>query len=110
MGADWPGAPQVTVACSDRFLLSIHRRRFTFRSRRMESIFNYNNRRLFYSVTNTGAFGYPVGEWHEDAGWQTAQRLFGKPRFPNGVYRLTIGARDWWRNKAEVSLLVNVEN
>lgn len=110
MGPDWPCAPAFTVACSDRFLLPIHRRQFSINGSRKQSIFDYRNRRLYYSITNTGPMGYPLDEHHHSTGWQTKQSLFGEQRFPNGQYKVTIGARDWWRNEAEISFTIEIRN
>lgn len=67
---------------------------------------DYSTRRFFYNLTNTVAgFPDPVGAWDS-----AARDVWGRPLFPNGFYRVTVGARDEAGNKTEKYVDVEVRN
>jgi hypothetical protein len=114
MGPNWPCAPEFTNRCTDSYLFAIHRRQFTYKGRPYQSVFDYRNRRIYYSVTNAGPMGYPLMESDPQTGWNTSQIIsIGNAsywRFPDGDYRFTVFAADWWGNRANVSAVVRVSN
>ena len=102
MGPNWPCEPSFTVQCSQSFLLNIHRKEFKFNRKRYQSVFNYDTRKVYYSITNASPFGYPITD--------SAGSGLDTTRFENGLYKVSVRASDWFENEIVVSRYLLIDN
>ena len=90
----------------DFLLRYVYRQRFTYEGTAYTSVFDYNTRRLYYTVTNALR-----GEPDTLGAWNTAEVLpDGTPRFPNGNYVVGVYAVDYYGGRFDVEAAVVVEN
>ena len=90
----------------DFLLRYVYRQRFTYDATSYTSVFDYQTRRLYYTVTNALR-----GEPDTLGAWNTAELLpDGTPRFPNGEYVVSIYAVDWYGGRFDVETTVVVNN
>ena len=107
-------------------LRRVYKLQFVYQSIVYRSIFDYNSRNLYYTLTNS-YFGQPDGtiKYPSKLGvyllkilnsglggfWATNERSQdGTPRFPNGDYRVTGYACDIYSNCEQISHVVTVSN
>ena len=98
--------PDLPVDEVDFLLRYVYRQRFTYEGTAYTSVFDYNTRRLYYTVTNALR-----GEPDTLGAWNTAEVLpDGTPRFPNGNYVVGVYAVDYYGGRFDVEAAVVVEN
>lgn len=100
--------PDFTTADSDTMLRRVYKQSFTYGGRSFSSVFTYQERTLYYIVTNTYR-----GEPDEANGfWDTDQLIPGtnERRFPNGDYLVKVYAIDEYGNRLDLETEVTVAN
>eukprot|EP00735_Rhodelphis_limneticus_P003472 TRINITY_DN1494_c0_g1::TRINITY_DN1494_c0_g1_i1::g.27291::m.27291 TRINITY_DN1494_c0_g1::TRINITY_DN1494_c0_g1_i1::g.27291 ORF type:complete len:519 (-),score=73.80,Peptidase_M23/PF01551.17/1.4e-08,RnfC_N/PF13375.1/13,RnfC_N/PF13375.1/6e+02,RnfC_N/PF13375.1/3.1e+02 TRINITY_DN1494_c0_g1_i1:49-1578(-) len=99
--------PDFTTAASDAVLREVYRQRFSYQGTSYTSVFDYNRREFYYTVTNVhnGQPDASRGYWDTDA-----VLLDGSSRFPNGLYNIRVTAADYWNNTFSVEHTVQVRN
>lgn len=98
--------PDLPVDDVDALLRHVYRQSFTYQARTYRSVFDYNTRTLYYTVTHAVR-----GEPNPEGAWDTAQILpDGTPRFPNGRYNVKVYATDYYGQSINIEHTVTVRN
>ncbi|KAL1914435.1 uncharacterized protein VTP21DRAFT_8887 [Calcarisporiella thermophila] len=91
-------SPNLTVSCQEQSLRTIYKERFSSNGNQKTTRFNYSSRRFYFTVTNVLR-----GEFSEDGALDTT-------KFPNGKYRITVIAKNEWKQSLEVSGDIVIKN
>jgi hypothetical protein len=104
----WPDVlPDLKGSVLDSLLRFVYAQSFRYQGTIRRSVFDYNNRALYYTVTNSFR-GQPDAN---NGYWNTQDKLEnGSARFPNGNYIVTVFASDWYGKQYSLSKEVTVQN
>eukprot|EP00160_Parvularia_atlantis_P015878 Unigene4765_Nuclearia_a/m.14573 Unigene4765_Nuclearia_a/g.14573 ORF Unigene4765_Nuclearia_a/g.14573 Unigene4765_Nuclearia_a/m.14573 type:complete len:506 (-) Unigene4765_Nuclearia_a:42-1559(-) len=98
--------PDLGAADIDALLTHVYRQSFSYSGRTYRSVFDYNDRVLYYTVTHAVR-----GEPNDEGAWDTAQVLpDGSPRFPNGRYLVKVYGTDNYGLRIDIEHTVTVRN